>query len=47
MAAFEKLRKRPDLVLWDGHGIAHPRSCGLASHLVNYPAILAAIRAMN
>jgi deoxyribonuclease V len=33
MAAFEKLRKRPDLVLWDGHGIAHPRRCGLASHL--------------
>jgi deoxyribonuclease V len=33
IAAFEKLHTRPDLVLWDGHGIAHPRRCGLASHL--------------
>jgi deoxyribonuclease V len=33
MAAFEKLHERPDLVLWDGHGIVHPRRCGLASHL--------------
>jgi deoxyribonuclease V len=33
MAAFDKLNTRPDLVLWDGHGIAHPRRCGLASHL--------------
>ena len=33
IAAFEKLRNRPDAVLWDGHGTAHPRRCGLASHL--------------
>src|SRR5437870_2873867 len=33
IAAFEKLSTAPDLVLWDGHGIAHPRRCGLASHL--------------
>jgi deoxyribonuclease V len=33
MAAFERLPARPDLMLWDGHGIAHPRRCGLASHL--------------
>src|SRR5262249_17474495 len=33
IAAFEKLHARPDFVLWDGHGIAHPRRCGLASHL--------------
>jgi deoxyribonuclease V len=33
IAAFDKLQRRSDLVLWDGHGIAHPRCCGLASHL--------------
>lgn len=33
LAAFEKLHTPPDVVLWDGHGIAHPRRCGLASHL--------------
>jgi deoxyribonuclease V len=31
--AFAKLQTRPDVVLWDGHGIAHPRRCGLASHM--------------
>jgi deoxyribonuclease V len=31
--AFRKLRTRPDLVLFDGQGIAHPRRFGLASHL--------------
>jgi len=33
IASFEKLHARPDFVLWDGYGIAHPRRCGLASHL--------------
>ena len=33
IAGFEKLQTWPDVVLWDGHGIAHPRRCGLASHL--------------
>jgi deoxyribonuclease V len=33
IAAFDKLRTRPDLVLCDGHGFAHPRRCGLASRL--------------
>jgi deoxyribonuclease V len=33
LAAFARLRVRPDLVVCDGHGRAHPRRFGLASHL--------------
>jgi len=33
LEAFRKLEHRPDLVLVDGQGIAHPRRIGLASHL--------------
>jgi deoxyribonuclease V len=33
LAALAALSSRPDLVLCDGQGIAHPRRCGLASHL--------------
>jgi len=33
LAALEQLRTRPDLLLCDGQGIAHPRRCGLASHI--------------
>lgn len=32
MAAWRKLRNRPDVVLCDGQGIAHPRRIGIASH---------------
>jgi deoxyribonuclease V len=32
-AAFDKLRARPDLVICDGQGIAHPRRFGLACHV--------------
>ena len=31
--AFRKLSVKPDLIIFEGQGIAHPRSCGLASHL--------------
>jgi deoxyribonuclease V len=31
--AFAKLRTKPDLVFCDGHGRAHPRRCGFASHM--------------
>lgn len=33
LTALARLRVRPDLVLCDGQGLAHPRRCGLASHL--------------
>ena len=33
LRAFRKLRRRPDVLLCDGQGIAHPRGFGLACHL--------------
>ncbi len=42
LKAFEGLSRRPDLLLLDGQGIAHPRRCGLASHLgvlLNIPSV--------
>lgn len=32
LAAWSKLRTEPDVVMFDGHGIAHPRRIGIASH---------------
>ncbi len=33
LAAFRRLDSRPDIVIFDGHGYAHPRRFGLASHM--------------
>jgi len=42
LRAFEQLRQRPDLLLVDGQGYAHPRRQGIACHLgllLDLPAI--------
>jgi deoxyribonuclease V len=42
LAAFRRLRTRPDLLVFDGQGIAHPRRFGIASHigvLLDLPSI--------
>ncbi len=42
LAAFRRLRTRPDLLIFDGQGIAHPRRFGIAAHigvLLDLPAI--------
>jgi len=42
LQAFGKLRKRPDVALFDGQGVAHPRGFGLAAHMgliLDVPAI--------
>lgn len=42
LAAFKELQTEPDLVIFDGQGLAHPRRMGLASHLgviVDMPSI--------
>jgi deoxyribonuclease V len=33
LAAWEKLKSKPDLLMFDGQGIAHPRGVGIASQM--------------
>jgi deoxyribonuclease V len=33
LKAFQKVKNEPDLIFFDGQGIAHPRHLGLASHM--------------
>ena len=33
LQAYEKLKLEPDLMMFDGQGIAHPRGLGLAAHM--------------
>ena len=42
MQAFSRLSVKPDVILLDGQGVAHPRSMGIAAHLgflLNLPSI--------
>jgi len=42
LEAFRKLKHKPGLVMVDGHGLAHPRRLGIATHLglaIEVPAI--------
>lgn len=49
LKAFEKLNENPDVIIFNGHGIAHPRKMGLATHmgiLLDVPSIGCTLRTM-
>lgn len=33
IGTFKQLKQKPDILMVDGQGIAHPRGCGIASHV--------------
>lgn len=33
LECYNKLQEQPDVIFLEGHGIAHPRNCGIATHL--------------
>lgn len=42
LKAWKKLKTQPDVLIFDGHGIAHPRRLGIAAHaglILNKPSI--------
>src|SRR5262245_1836081 len=42
LEAWEKLKTKPDVLMLDGQGIAHPRRCGIACHvgvLLDWPTV--------
>ena len=49
LKAFEALQEKPDIIIFNGHGIAHPRKMGLATHMgiiLDVPSIGCAQRAL-
>lgn len=33
LECFGKLKRKPDVIIFDGHGVAHPRRFGIAAHM--------------